>query len=456
MKKSSIRKRITIYYTAVLIVMYVIICGVFLLSSNSQFRASVKDNLVQAVQSGFDNIEFYNNTIEVKNSFTSYYKGSTLMIYSDSGIKIKGNAPDDFPVSTRLESGEFHEVKTDDDRWLIYDLYNSYDNGRGIWVRGIYPLDISISAVNKFVKFFILGFLMFILIAAACGYYIARKGLLPIAKITETADRISGGNDLSVRLPECAKKDELYYLTNTLNMMLDRLEKAFNSEKQFTSDVSHELKTPVSVILTECEYTLNNAKEICEYKESLSVIQHQCSRMMSLIQQLLQMSHAMSKSNVLEIEEFDVSILCSGLVEELTPVASKNGVILKSDIQPDVIIKADETLVMRMLINLITNAIKYRNVGRLDSFAILKLASVNGNAVFTVSDNGQGISEEDLPDIFNRFFKGDKARTMNEESFGLGLSMVKWIAEAHDGNVICRSREGEGTEFIVNIPITRD
>lgn len=265
---------------------------------------------------------------------------------------------------------------------------------------------------------------------------------------------------------------------------MERLEKAFRSEKQFTSDVSHELKTPMAVILSECEYVLQENRKAEEYIESIETIQKQCRRTLSLIQQLLQISGTFSTENAVEKEYFDLSVLAESTTDELKKLAEEKGIKLTCSVQPNIEFYGDETLIMRMIINLLTNAVKYSREG-VDSFVHLTVSTrktqnafntihERENSVYTytdkdiykdadkdadstvtisVEDNGIGIKKEDLSMVFNRFYKADKSRTAKSDSFGLGLSMVKWIAEAHGGFVTVKSEAGEGSCFTVTLPL---
>lgn len=171
---------------------------------------------------------------------------------------------------------------------------------------------------------------------------------------------------------------------------------------------------------------------------------------MSMIQQLLQVSRTIDKAKALDKEDIDLSMLSESIVSELSLVAKEEGVLLESDIEEHIEICADETLIMRMILNLLTNAIKYsKEVSR----PKIKLSVRRDDQVYiVVEDNGIGIKKEDQTNIFNRFYKVDKSRKAEENSFGLGLSMVKWIAEAHDGKVEVESEIGKGSRFTVTLP----
>lgn len=447
MKNSSIRKRVTLYYSLVLIIITVLVFGVFLLTANRQTTIVSKDTVMKAVQNSFDEIEYENDIIEIDNDFDSYYRGVTLLVYSEDGKLIKGSVPRDFPSSTPLTQGDYEEIETEESTWLVYDLYNTYENGQGIWVRGIYDMDNAAATLKSIMNIMIIILPVILIIAIIAGRRITKRAFAPVAEITNAANSINNGSDLSKRLPQGENKDELYYLTATLNQMIERLEDAFKAEKEFSSDVSHELKTPISVILAECEYTLQENRKTEEYVESIETIQKQCMRTMSLIQQLLQVSRTIDKEKALDKEDFNLSILCESIIDELALMAEDNGVALSGNIQKDIEINADETLIMRMIINLLTNGIKYSR--QCPDPKVELTLSKDEHIKINVRDNGIGINKEDQANIFHRFYKVDKSRRSEKDSFGLGLAMVKWIVEAHNGEIFLQSEPGEGSEFTV-------
>lgn len=455
MKNSSIRKRVTLYYSIVLVLITLLVFGVFLMTASRQVNTVSKDTVMKAVQSSFENVDYENEVLEIDNDFDSYHKGVILLVYSEDGQLIKGSAPGGFPAYTPLSSATYQEIEDGRETWLVYDLFNSYENGQGIWVRGIYDMDSTLRTLNAVKGFMYIVLPVMLLCAILAGRRITRKAFEPVAEITRAADSINNGMDLSKRLPQGEAKDELYGLTETLNRMIERLENAFQAEKEFSSDVSHELKTPISVILTECEYTLEENRTNDEYRESIETIQQQCRRTMSLIQQLLQMSRTINTDKIIDREQINLSLLCESISEELSFMAEEKGVRLLTSIEKDIEIFADETLMMRLIINLITNGIKYRREDA-DSFVRLTLTSGESKILIKTEDNGIGISKEDCTHIFNRFYKVDKSRTESstegDTSFGLGLSMVKWIAEAHQGKASVKSTMGKGSVFTVVLP----
>jgi len=452
MQNSSIKKRVTLYYALVMILITLIISLLLSFSIERQISVITKDTLMKAVQNSFEDIEYENNIIEIDNDFDAYVRGVTLLIYSESGDLIKGSVPTDFPSYTPLSVGDYQEIETEEHIWLMYDLFHTYENGQGLWVRGLYAMDDATDTLAAIRRIMVFILPLILILAIFAGHRITKRAFEPIAEITNAANSIHHGQDLSKRLPQGQAKDELYDLTETLNSMISRLDEAFKVEKQFSSDVSHELKTPLAVILAECEYILQQDREANEYKESLETIQAQTQRTMSMVQQLLQISRTINKETAMEKELFSLSMLAESLVEELSMVADEQGVSVVGDIEPGIEITADETLIMRVMMNLMTNGIKYRKQDVDNAYVKMSIKQTNNQIFISVSDNGIGIAEEDQVNVFRRFYKVDKSRNRQGESFGLGLAMVKWIVEAHDGSISVESRVGEGSTFTVILP----
>lgn len=461
----SIRRRITAYYAGVLFLVVLAAALVLFFVSETHMRQTARQDLIDAVENGFDEISYRNGVITINEDYDTYYRGVTLVLYGQDGARIKGNLPQDFPDGVVLESGEYKDVEGDGETWLVYDSYRSYENGRMLWIRGIYNME-NRSGISAYMGWiFLLMVPVILLLALYAGNRITKQALRPVSEMTETAKRISGG-DLTERVPVSEKRDELQDLALTFNEMLGRLETAFQSEKQFSADAAHELKTPVATIMAECEYALKQGEELAQkgeaaepvYEESLTQIQQQSRRMMNLIAQLLQLSRSMNTAEMLEKETIDLSLLCEGIAEEMQMPAAEKHVRIETEIEEDICYDGDETLLMRLLINLINNGVKYSKAVQgeadSDSFVRVALQKAEGSILLTVSDNGIGIAPENQEKVFHRLYKVDNSRASEGNSFGIGLSMVKWIAEAHGGSVTLTSMPGEGSTFVVTLPVT--
>ena len=244
-------------------------------------------------------------------------------------------------------------------------------------------------------------------------------------------------------------KDEIQNLAQTFNEMFDRLEDSFNAEKQFTSDASHELRTPLSVIKANCQYALKFAEGEDDFRESLKAIEDQADRASVLLSQLLFFARLDQKQGRVHFDFIDLSKIVSSVCAD-RKILFPCGVSLKTKISPEIFCKADENLIERLLGNLIDNAVKY--IGKGDRVTVT-LSRQDENIRLSVEDNGIGIDPEAMDKIWNRFYMADESRhETHENSFGLGLSMVKEIARLHKGRMEVESTPGVGSCFTFILP----
>ena len=230
--------------------------------------------------------------------------------------------------------------------------------------------------------------------------------------------------------------------------MLEELEEAFKREQQFTSDVSHELRTPVTVILAQCESMLQDPEIEEKQKVQVEIIEKKARAMARMISQLLLLSRADQGRQQIQKERLNLSELTQMAAEEQEVLAEEKDIRILTDIQPDIYAQADESLYIRMLDNLISNAVSY---GRKGGYVKVLLCEEGNMVRGAVEDDGIGIPGESLEKIWERFYRVDTSRTGQEHS-GLGLSMVKWIVQAHGGEITVESREGKGSRFVFQIP----
>ena len=229
--------------------------------------------------------------------------------------------------------------------------------------------------------------------------------------------------------------------------MVDRLDKAFEKEKRFTSDASHELRTPVAVISAQCEYTLESPRDTEEYIEALEVISRQTQRMSALINDMLYLSRFENKKAQYIFEEFDFSACVSQICKDISLIENK-GIQLSYDISNGIFFNGEKELLERMILNLIGNAYKY---GKENGEIKVTLQKVDGvNIKLSVSDNGIGISDSEKEKIFERFYRSDKSRS--ESGTGLGLSLALEIAKLHGGDILLESVLGVGSTFTFVCP----
>ena len=268
--------------------------------------------------------------------------------------------------------------------------------------------------------------------------------------LTRTARNISGTN-LSNRLERLNTGDELQRLSDTLNEMLGRIETAFLRVSQFTADASHELRTPISLIRTEAEIVLRKSRDESEYQESLRHILREAERTSALIEKLLSLARTDAGRESLDIRRLDLGETVRQIVLDWRNVMASRQLRFTDDIPArSVYVAGDKTAVSRMLNILLDNAVKYTpspgNVG-------LTLEAKEEVALITVRDTGIGISHEDRPRIFERFYRADKARSRELGGAGLGLAIAEWIVAQHRGRVMVQSTPGKGSTFLVELPL---
>jgi len=279
----------------------------------------------------------------------------------------------------------------------------------------------------------------------AGGWWLAGRAIHPINDISSAAVKIAAG-DLSQRINLADTENELGRLGTVLNSTFDRLGAALEEQKQFTADAAHELRTPVSVVLTQTQTALNRERTAAEYRETVESCQRAAQRMRRLIESLLELARLDAGQEPMKRERVNLvstTLDCAKLVQ---PLADQRKVHLYYEVPPLECV-GDAERIGQVITNLLTNAVNY-NVENGE----VRIAgeSKNGAAIITVSDTGPGIPPEDLPHIFKRFYRADKSRTAGRS--GLGLSISKAIVDAHGGALDVISESGKGTTFTIRLP----
>ncbi len=448
MKKSiSIKARVTIWYTVSMIIITSLVV-IFLVSFSQQIsKNQLQQKLIDVVTDTIQEVEFHNG--EINNDIDFYNNGVSLFIYDINGYLIAPRVNQGIQVDSLLEDQTVKVVDSIGERWLVYDIFGEKDN-TNYWIRGIVSMSGTRQTLSDMAIIALCILPIFVIITAIGGFYITKRAFIPIKNIAETADTINSGNDLSsrIKIKNANANDELSHLVNTMNDMLSRLQSSFETEKQFTSDVSHELRTPIAVIISQCEYILSGKANKYEEKQAFETVLKNSKRMSDIISQLLMFVRAENGKFKPNMENINVSMLCEMLVMDFENVCQQNDIKIESNIKPDIYTICDEVLIARLITNIITNAIKYNKpFGSIN----VELYENDGYVVLNVKDTGIGISEENINNIWKRFYRVDTSRS--GESTGLGLSMVKWIVDIHNGDISVKSVVNIGSEFIVKIPL---
>jgi heavy metal sensor kinase len=330
----------------------------------------------------------------------------------------------------------------------IRSVENRLPSGESIWVGCTMTPEL---AELRMVAWTLIGVgAAILLLGLAGGWWLVSRALVPIGDIGAAAAKISAG-DLSQRINVAEAESELGELATVLNSTFARLESAFAQQKQFAADAAHELRTPVSVILTQTQTALQRERDAANYKQTVEACQRAAQRMRRLIESLLALARFDAGQEVLKRLRFDLAQVAGDCVEQVQPLAEERGVNVR--LEAEVLkITGDSERLAQVITNLLTNAIQYN---RPQGEVFLKLAALDGLAMLTVTDTGQGIAANELPSVFGRFYRADKSRT-GAGNAGLGLAISKAIIEAHGGTIEVASEENAGTVFTVRVPVGKE
>lgn len=291
---------------------------------------------------------------------------------------------------------------------------------------------------------------LLVLLASLLGYWLSGRSLAPVNRIIETAGLI-GAQNLSSRLEVPKARDELRRLTETLNAMLARIEASFKRITQFTADASHDLRTPVAVIRATAEITLRKPRTPEEYRRTLSTILETSVDTSELLENLLTLARADAGAAGMEMRPLDLSAHVQKARERAALLGTEKALDVTATTPPEPVwVKADAIAVDRLLLILLDNAVKYSPSGGRCEIA---LSQSENHAQITVRDSGAGIPQTELNNIFDRFYRVDRARSRNTGGAGLGLAIARWIAEMHGGTIAAESTVGAGSAFHVLIPV---
>jgi heavy metal sensor kinase len=320
---------------------------------------------------------------------------------------------------------------------------------RNFTIAVVEPFDAAATQLDELRRVLYIAMPLAILIAGLGGYLLASKSIAPLNSIAGQAEAITDRN-LHTRLDARGARLEFARLAAVFNELLSRLDLSFERMRDFMADASHELRTPLSIIRGEAEVALSHVRQPAEYRESLAIIQDEASRLTRLVDDLLNLARADSGHDRLQPEELYLNDLVEECCRPAQAQARQKGVRLVTSVNSDVPFRGDARLLRRLVANLLDNAIRYTPA---DGQVSVRLESAETDIRIVVADTGIGIPAESLDKIFERFYRVDKSRSRAEGGFGLGLSIVKWITEAHDGRIEVVSKPGEGSVFTVLLPM---
>lgn len=370
------------------------------------------------------------------------------VLYNGSHIETarSANAPKIVPPhDERLDAGETFSRTRDGKRELLH----FQPNGESV------IFGTSLTAVDEAMRKLALYLTIIgagvVTTGLLVGWWLAGRALRPISDISAAAEKISEG-DLTKRINTDETKSELGRLAVLLNQTFERLHDTFEQQAQFTADASHELRTPVAVILAQTELALMRDRSPEEYREALECCQRSGEQMKHVVNSLLELARMDSGESVMNLAPNYLEEVVEDAIRFVGPLAEQRSGEIVADLE-EINAMIDAPKIQQVVSNLLSNAIKHNPDG---CKVYVTLKQDGADAVLTVRDEGEGIPPEMLPRVFERFFRVDKARSRADGSTGLGLSIVKAIVEAHGGTITATSTSGEGSEFIVRLPIGED
>ena len=475
MRGVSLKVKLTALYTFFMVLVTCVVLAVLFSLSTREVLSSTQNRLERRVQESTDDIRLRDGEIRVDSDFYSVSGDIYLSLYDENRYLLYGKIPYGFNADPELADGNLRVIQDAENRqeWYGYDLPFRLDGEHIVYVRGITSITEAEASFAVTVRFALILFPLLIVVTALIGYRFTRRTLLPVRRITETVQKIRADGDLSRRvgMPETGRKgmpetgndavtgkfsarrksrDEIARLAETFDGMLGEMEEAFEREKRFTSDVAHELRTPVAVILAQCGECLRDETLPERQRQELEVIERKAREISDTIGSLLFLTRADQGRQALQREMVNIGELTrlAAAQEEFLAEEREQDVEIVCEMPEELWVFVDETLYIRMISNLISNAVFY---GRRKGHVWISLREENGRVVGSVRDDGIGISREDLPHIWERFYRADSARSEGNHS-GLGLPLVQWIVEAHGGRIRVRSELGKGSEFTFILP----
>jgi heavy metal sensor kinase len=300
--------------------------------------------------------------------------------------------------------------------------------------------------LDAFQGIFITTMTFLIVLAVGVGWFMARRAVSGIEAVTQTAQKISAGT-LEERVPVKTRGDEIDLLALTFNQMLDQIQTLLKEIKEMSDNIAHDLRSPIARMRGTAEVTLTNGKTLSEYEAMAASTVEECDRLLDMINTMLIISKTESGVDKISHKDVDLTGIVRQACELFGPTADDKKVTIDCDVPDGIHLMGDTPMIQRMLSNLLDNAIKYTASGGIVNIAVSETPS---QAVITVKDTGIGISPQDLPRIFERFYRCDQSRS--QSGIGLGLSLAKAIARAHGGGITVRSTPNQGSTFTVTLP----
>ncbi len=459
----SIRLRLTFWYMFSVTLIYAITAAVSWWAMRASLYGSIDDALDRRIVNLYSAWSSHPDATlpELRNALagvsSTTFGGGFFQVFSENGTLIyQSEGLARHGITTRapkVQPGKASYRNIENPDWPVRlgARVVSFEGKNWIFEWGE-PLSLAEASLRDFVRLLLLSAPLLIALGTIASYAISRRALAPVDWITRDARSINPRN-LSERLSVPKPHDELRRLSETLNSMLDRIEGSVRQIQLFTADASHELRSPITLIRAAAEYSLNRARTREELLEAMGRIARESEHTTQLINDLLLLARADAQVDLQVRTATDLCSAVSDVLERTEPLAQNKHLEVRSDISSlPLFVESGPDLVERLVFILMDNALKYTLPGGKVDVTVTKAGDA---AVLEVSDTGVGILAEDLPHVFDRFWRADKVRSRKEGGTGLGLSIAEKIVEQSGGTIRVESEVGRGSRFIVTLPCTQ-
>lgn len=465
---NSIRIRLTILYLGVLAFVIIAFAALTYFLLVRVLAQETDDNLVEMARSfgagvhseQSDEEEPKNAKSEITEAVGDFrFRDYGIVVFSESGQPIASTLPDasfeqsllNLITERKLES-PFANLTTANVTFRVYRFSLDFrTNHYQIFV--VRSLEDQNDIARRLIYIFLFAVPLALVLTGFGGYFLAGKSLAPVVDMSRQVATI-GATNLHERLPVKNEKDELGNLAQIINALLLRLENSFENQRRFMADASHELRTPLAIVRGESEVALSKEnRPPAQLRESLSIVHDESKRLTKIVEDLFTLARADSGQFKANLTEIYLDELLADCLRKVRVLAEKRHISLNFSTLEEMPMRGDESLLRRLFMNLLDNAIKYNRDGGQICVSGKKTAD---SYRITIADTGAGVSKEERAKIFERFYRADKARSRRQETVtggaGLGLSIAQWIAELHRGKIELVSSSTAGSAFAVVFP----
>lgn len=437
---------IVIIPAVAMIAMTLIMLVLIRILSNAAVEYDIKRELTRAVRENANYVTTQDGKLDISDKFSYKSDNVSFILLKKDGEIIEGAYPaeglEDVPIMPNFSK----TITYGGEKYYVRDMRIGRISTGGVVLRGVLnraDADSSYRTIEVISYLSIIGVFLGLML---CEFFWTKRISKELKNMCKKAESIGFDLDMSKRMEEDNRFAEIAVLAQANNRMLDRIEKTFKQQEQFTSDVAHELRTPVAVVMAQCEFAKEQITTDEEYREAIEVVYRQSKKISVIITQLLEFSRLDQATMQIQKEPLHLAEIVQSICEDIQEKVGER-IVIKQELET-ISTTGDINLISIVIQNLISNAVKFSHE---QGIVLVKIGVENEQAFVSVRDYGIGIENEELEHIFQRFYKCDKSR--NVEGFGLGLPLSLKIAQKHGGTITVSSEPGKGSIFTLYLPL---